>query len=561
MKYVLFFVLLFIFFSCKKTAKNENDLDLTPRYVWSAYNDSLDIASTRTLGNPRMHLKLINAKGLDKNDIWNVLNGEINLLSPKRIKEIAPKILEKNIPTLQRQLKNGDFTYEELTLFYLNRIARFESDHDLALNGVISLNKNAVLQARERDQVDRATIDEYSLFGMPILLKDNINTRAMPTTAGAIALKDNQTKDAFITKKLKEAHAIILGKANLSEWAYFLCSGCPTGYSAVGGQTINPYGRLQFESGGSSSGSGASVAASYAVAAIGTETSGSILSPSSQNNLVGLKPTIGLLSRSGIVPISSHLDTPGPMTKWVIDNAIVLQALVGKDTTDPYSYAASGDYVAAVKQGSLKGTYLGVVKDYLQDSTYAGAIQKLKLTEATLVEVAMDRIPLPGFLSILNIDMKKDLPAYYKDHVASSIPNRSIAELVDFNKQDSLTYIPYGQQLFKGILGDTTSAAQLAQVKKSLMEASRAYFDDGLDNHPDAQKQLDAILSINNFDAGYAAVAHYPALTLPMGFTDEGEPKGITIIAPSNHEEVIYNIAAGIEKSLDARTLPKGYYK
>ncbi len=175
---------------------------------------------------------------------------------------------------------------------------------------------------------------------MPILLKDNIGAAGMITTAGSVALADNNAGDAFITKRLKEENAIILGKANLSEWAYFLCTGCPVGYSAVGGQTINPYGRLQFESGGSSSGSGVSVAANYAVAAIGSETSGSILSPSSQNNLVGLKPTIGLLSRSGIVPISSHLDTPGPMTKNVVDNAIVLQALTGKDAADSYSYTS-----------------------------------------------------------------------------------------------------------------------------------------------------------------------------------------------------------------------------
>ena len=153
------------------------------------------------------------------------------------------------------------------------------------------------------------------MYGMPVLIKDNINTSGMPTTAGAIALLENEnTEDAFIIKKLKEAGALILGKSNLSEWAYYFCGTCPVGYSATGGQTLNPYGRAIFESGGSSSGSGASVAANYAVAAVGTETSGSITSPSSQNSVVGLKPTIGLLSRTGIVPISTTLDTPGPMT-------------------------------------------------------------------------------------------------------------------------------------------------------------------------------------------------------------------------------------------------------
>ncbi|WP_405223174.1 amidase family protein [Dokdonia sp. Asnod1-B02] len=558
MKYLYTLALATALFSCKNDAPTTT-IDTTPRYVWEAYNDSLDIAKTQALENSRMHLKLVNAKGLDKNDIWKDLNGEINTLSRKRISEISPLIIEQDIPTIQKHIKNGDYSYEELTLFYLNRIARFESDNDLALNGVISLNKEAVQEARALDNKDKSTIDEYSVYGMPILLKDNIGAAGMITTAGSVALADNNAGDAFITKRLKEENAIILGKANLSEWAYFLCTGCPVGYSAVGGQTINPYGRLQFESGGSSSGSGVSVAANYAVAAIGSETSGSILSPSSQNNLVGLKPTIGLLSRSGIVPISSHLDTPGPMTKNVVDNAILLQALTGKDTADAYSYTSSGNYVQAVKEGNLEGKYLGVIKGYLQDSTYAAAIDKLKQTKATLVEVDMERVNMPGFLSILNIDMKIDLPAYYDAEVASSVKNRNIEELITFNNQDSLTRIPYGQQLFKGIVADSTTAVELKAIKENLMEVTQAYFQDALSKHPEAGGQLDAILSINNYDAGYAAAAHYPALTIPMGFTAQGEPKGITIITPSKQEEVIYNIAVGVESTLKARTLPEGY--
>ncbi len=554
-----FYLLFIITLLCSCNQKGESALDTTPRYVWVPYNDSLDLAQTQDLENSRMHLKLVNAKGLDKNDIWKELNGEINQLSLERIKEISPLILEQDIPTIQKYIKEGSLTYEELTLFYLDRIARFESDNDRALNGVIALNVNAVKEARALDVVDKSSIDEYSVYGMPILLKDNIGTEGMNTTAGSIALKDNNAPDAFITTRLKAANAIILGKANLSEWAYFLCNGCPVGYSAIGGQTINPYGRLQYESGGSSSGSGVSVAANYAVAAIGSETSGSILSPSSQNNLVGLKPTIGLLSRSGIVPISSHLDTPGPMTKFVVDNAILLSALVGKDAADSYSYGFEADYVNAVRSADLNGKYLGVVKGYLQDSTYAAAIEKLKGTGATLVEVEMPRIPLDGFLSILNKDMQYDLQSYYKLNVHPEIQNRSIEELIIFNDQDSLTNIPYGQQLFKGIVKDTISPEGLANVKEDLMKSSQAYFQKALNSRPDGNGTLDAILSINNYDAGYAAVAHYPALTLPMGFTTKGEPKGITIIAPSKSEELIYDIATGIEATLGARQLPERY--
>src|SRR5690606_23680601 len=198
-------------------------------------------------------------------------------------------------------------------------------------NSVISLNPKVIEQAKQKDKEFKNKRLKHPIFGMPILLKDNINTADMPTTAGAVVFQNNQTDDAFIVKQLKDKGALILGKANLSEWAYFFCGECPSGYSAIGGQTLNPYGRRVIDTGGSSSGSGVSVAANFCAAAIGSETAGSILSPASQNSVVGLKPTVGLLSRSGIVPISSTLDTPGPITKNVMDNAIVLDAMFGED--------------------------------------------------------------------------------------------------------------------------------------------------------------------------------------------------------------------------------------
>lgn len=558
MKYYSLLACLLLFISCKnKTTVTDTDKEITPRYVWEAQNDSLAIAKTQELENARMHLKLINAQGKDKNEIWKDVMGDIVSLPLERIKEISPLVLEQDIPTIQGHIKNGKLNYEELTIFYLDRIVRFESDPAKALNAVISLNPNAVAQARKLDK-EAKDVNPYSVYGMPILLKDNIGTEGMKTTAGAIALQDNMASDAFITERLEAGNAIILGKANLSEWAYFLCSGCPVGYSAVGGQTINPYGRLQFESGGSSSGSGASIAANYAVAAIGTETSGSILSPSSQNNLVGLKPTIGLLSRSGIVPISSHLDTPGPMTKNVIDNAIVLQALQGKDAKDSYSFSTTDNYINAVTSGSLEGVRMGYIKAYMSDTLYMNTIEKLKQTKATLIEVDMQRVAMPGFLSILNKDMEADLVTYYNTNVATTIPHRSIEELVAFNKADTTLYVPYGQQLFEGILIDSTSSEGLKDIKENLMEVSRNYFAKAL-SKDDKNQNVDVLLSINNFDAGYAAVAHYPVLTIPMGFSEEGEPKNITLIVPSKNESLLYKIGVGIEQKLQARKLPKGY--
>jgi len=315
---------LILFISCKKEVP----------VVFNSYDETSEIAEQQNHKIKRMQFNLIQSKYLDMNKIFKPFEEDLAYFSEKDYYNLAPYIIEQDIPSIQESVERGILSYEKIVLFYLYRIRKFESDNQLALHSIISLNPTVIEEAREKDK-NRPYDTSYSLYGLPILLKDNINTKGMPTTAGAFALKENKnTDDAFIVQKLKESGALILGKANLSEWAYYFCSGCPVGYSAIGGQTLNPYGRKIFETGGSSSGSGVSVAANYAVAAVGTETSGSILSPSSKNSVVGLKPTVGLLSRTGIIPISSTLDTPGPMTKSVIDNAIFLAAMEGEDIND-----------------------------------------------------------------------------------------------------------------------------------------------------------------------------------------------------------------------------------
>ncbi|MEP0262945.1 amidase family protein [Dokdonia sp.] len=539
--------------SCKQEHKDAAVVKNDP-IVWQSYDETADLARTQELQNTRMHLKLVNSKVRDKNDIWKPIAGELNTFSIRRYKELLSQILEKDIPTLQQSIKDGAFTYEELTLFYLYRIANIESNNERALNGVISLSPDAVSRARELDKKDKNKINNYSVFGMPILLKDNIGASGMKTTAGAIALQDNHTGDAFITQRLESENAIILGKANLSEWAYFLCTGCPVGYSAVGGQTINPYGRLQFESGGSSSGSGVSVAANYAVGAIGTETAGSILSPSSQNSVVGLKPTIGALSRTGIVPISSTLDTPGPMTKNSIDNAILFNALTGKDLADTKSVMVPLFDPEMITKGTVKEKRFGVITSFLTDTLYAKAIEKIKTNGGTIVEIEPDQIGLPGFLTVLNIDMKNDLPDYIEKHAGTSVTIKNIEDAVAFNKLDTLVRIPYGQQLFEGIVADATTEVALEEIKNNLETISRAYFDAMLDEH-----QLDAFLSINNYHAAYAAMAKYPALTIPMGYTTSGEPEGLTFIGKPFTETTLLGLGYGYEQISKERKLPEGY--
>ena len=351
---------------------------------------------------------------------------------------------------------------------------------------------------------------------------------------------------------------MLLGKVNLSEWAYFLCEGCPVGYSAIGGQTLNPYGRRIFETGGSSSGSGTAVAANYAVAAVGTETSGSILSPSSQNSVVGLKPTVGLLSRTGIVPISGTLDTPGPMTKNVTDNAILLSAMTGKDDADGTSVAVDGDYLKAVSdKATLQGKRFGAMTTLMEeDSIYKGAIETMRKAGAEVVTFAPQEVNMDGFLSILNIDMRNDLPKYIQSQVKNreAIKIGSIADAVAFNASDSVTRIPYGQSLFEGILVDSTTAEGLEKIKSNLEKNGRTFFDTAMNKH-----NLDAVLSINNYHAGYAAVAKYPALTVPMGYTKNGEPISLTFIAKPFQEEKLLQYGKAFEAATQVRKLPSAY--
>ena len=547
-------LLILLFSSCKKEKETKLQPEKQSKVVWQPYNETSDLEATQALEQTRMHLKLVNSKVLDKNNIWKTLEPKLDFFSEEKYSSLKEFIIEKDIPTIQQFIKDGRLTYEELVLFYIYRIRKYESDNSLSLNSVIALNPNVVDQARVLDKADKGSIDINSVFGMPILLKDNIGTGNMITTAGAIALLNNTTKNSFITERLLDKNALILGKANLSEWAYFLCSGCPVGYSAVGGQTLNPYGRMVFETGGSSSGSGVTVAANFCVAAIGTETSGSILSPSSQNSVVGLKPTIGVCSRTGIVPISSTLDTPGPMTKNVIDNAILLNAIIGKDSNDSTSIAIEANFVDDIKKSSLKGKRFGVIKEFLEDSVYRNAIGKIKKGGGEIVEIEPEQVQLPGFLNILNMDMKKDLPLYIKTQTGSEVTIKNIEEAIAFNLEDSVIRIPYGQELFEGIVKDNTTEEELDKIKENLKTIARNYFDAPIDKH-----QLDVVLSINNYHAGYAAVAKYPALTIPMGYTDKGEPKGLTFIAKPFSEAALLQLGYAYEQISKERREPVKY--
>ncbi|WP_034041175.1 amidase family protein [Wocania ichthyoenteri] len=544
MRFSIFFLLPFFIFSCKNQNSKVSSTET------SIVEDTIGVKDFR-------EFKVLDSKYINNSKIWKPFEEGLENFTEVVYNNLKPLILEADIPTLQKHISSGKLSYELLTKFYLYRIRKFDRENELSLNSVISLNPNVIAESKQKDIDLRNRMLKHPVFGMPILLKDNINTSGMPTTAGAVALQNNKTEDAFIVKQLKNQGALILGKANLSEWAYFFCGDCPSGYSAIGGQTLNPYGRRVLDTGGSSSGSGVAVAANFCVAAVGSETSGSILSPSSQNSVVGLKPTIGLLSRSGIVPISSTLDTPGPMTKNVTDNAILLDAMFGFDEKDSKSINKkwkNNFYSDISSNDNLRGKRFGAFKRLLEDSLYAQAISDLKSKDAIIIEVKEEKVDLPNFLRLLNLDMKTDLPKYLSNFADNEIEVNSVKDVVNFNKKDSIHIMPYGQKLFEGIVADSATNGEFQNIKNTLKTNGRIFYDKPMKKH-----NLDGFLSINNYHAGFAAVAEYPAITVPMGYTEKGAPKGLTFISKPLSENDLLSWPYLYEQVSKRRKAPKNY--
>jgi amidase len=517
-------------------------------------NESSDLSAIST--KDFREFKVLDSNHLTKAEIWAEINPQMEAFTEEDYLRLKPLILEKSIQHLQEQIVKEKFSYTELTMFYLYRIRKFDRENDFSLNSVISINPNVIKEANKLDLREDSNV--HPIYGMPILLKDNINAFGMAITACAVALKDNVTVDAFLVKQLKSKGALILGKANLSEWAYFFCGDCPSGYSAIGGQTLNPYGRRIIDTGGSSSGSAVAVAVNFCVAAIGSETAGSILSPSSQNSVVGLKPTIGLVSRSGIVPISSTLDTAGPITRNVVDNAIVLDAMFGYDASDYKSidvlWTSGFFWKDAWGEYNIKGKRFGAPKRLLEDTLFVKALNILKQQGAEIVEIEEEQVELPNFINLLNLDMKRDLPVYMENYASKNISLRTVSDVMAFNLKDSLKTMPYGQNLFKGIVEDNGNADYLERIKDNLKTNGKQYFDVPMKAH-----NLDGFLSINNYHAAFAAVAEYPAITVPMGYANKGEPKGLTFIAKRLQEKNLLKWAFIFEGASRARVAPKDY--
>lgn len=539
----------------------------TLSYAQSAdYDEGRDLAVLASNDNARMHYQRLTSPLRPKSALWQGLESMIEAMpnDSDDYRRLETLVLEKSAAQLQSQVSQGALSYEEITRFFIARIHTIETDDERYLNAIISLNPLAVDAARAADDERKAgkEVSPDSLFGLPILLKDNIGFEGLPTTAGAAALAANYTRDAFVTKRLKANGVIILGKANLSEWAYFFCTGCPSGYSALGGQTLNPYGRLAFNTGGSSAGSGAAIAGGFAVAAVGSETSGSILSPSSANSLVGLKPTTGSLSRSGVVPISSTLDTVGPMARTVRDAVALFNAMTGFDRADTAMPRLTEDLTLLVRDADLSGVRLGFPVALASEPLIVAAVAKLQAAGAVVVPVEFSPPDLYEEVQFMGAEMVRDLAEYLRQFSSDEVAIQSLSDLQAYNLENRSERAPYGQALVDQMVGFESffqsdaqaGAGEIARLKQLVVSEVGGYLDGLFSQH-----DLDALVRINNSGASAGAFANYPALTIPAGYRESGQPVGVTFYAPSFQEQRLIDIGLTLEASGTLRQPPADY--
>jgi amidase len=469
---------------------------------------------------------------------------------------------EVTIKQIQTALESGELTSQELVLMYLQRI----SIVDKQINSILELNPDALHIAAALDAERKETGPRSPLHGVPILIKDNIDTSdKMHTSAGSLALKDSiALKDSYVAEQLRKAGAVILGKTNMTEWANFMAIGMKGGYSSRGGQVLNPYGPGRFDVGGSSSGSGAATAANLAAAAIGTETSGSILNPACQNSLVGIKPTVGLISRRGIIPIAHTQDTAGPMTRNVEDAVFLLNALTGIEETDPVTRTntlSKTDFTAHLNKDGLKGKRIGIAWDGFieqlskeKQKVMVEAVALLKSSGAVVVE----QIDIPSSKikwehHVLTHEFKPDLNAYLNS-LSPSIPIRTLTDLIEFNKANGDKMLKYGQEVL--LEAEATSGSLTEEVYIKALEFDMYHSTVRGIDHTLEKFQLDAILFPSEEGSHISAKAGYPTIAVPAGYTPDGEPVGITFAGTAYSEPVLIEVAYGFEQLTKFRKAP-----
>jgi amidase len=447
-------------------------------------------------------------------------------------------------------LADRKLTAVKLAELYLARIGQLNSKGP-GLNAVRAINPNWRAEAEKIDQARAKHLDLGPMMGIPVLVKDNIDVKGMPTTAGSVALANSYpSDDAPVIKELKAAGAVIVGKTNMAEFAYYMTSGAPNGYSSIGGQVLNPY-DTAINTGGSSSGSGAAMAVGMAAGTVGSDTGGSILQPSHTMSNVGVRPTVGLLSRSGVVPISSTNDTTGPITHTVWDAAAMLTAMTtGVDPGDPATASAGPyshvDYTKALSTTALQGARIGYVPVTTPDPIYDAALQALRAQGATLVPVDLNANNLPT--RVWDYEFKRDLNAYLSklppsDHI------RSLADIIAYNKAHANVALKFGETLLEASqainLDDPATKASYQSNQAAGLAEARSRIDNTLQAN-----QLQAVVFAGQGGNTIASRAAYPAVMVQAGYQQGNlHPEGLEFVGTAYSEAKLLGFAYSFEQA------------
>ena len=483
---------------------------------------------------------------------------------------------ETSVADLHDQMQRGELSSEQLVSWYVERIEAIDRAGP-KLNSIIEINPDAMRIAKALDEEWQTSGPRGPMHGIPVILKANIDTAdQMYTSAGSLALAEHvPAEDAFVVQRLRDAGAVILGKANLSEWANFRSTMSSSGWSSVGGQTVNPYDTRRSPC-GSSSGSAVSVAASLTAVSIGTETDGSVVCPAGINGIVGIKPTLGLVSRSGIIPIAHSQDTAGPMGRTVRDAAILLTAMTGTDPNDSATEAAEThhDYSSNLTADALNGKRIGVIRSWYGagseqrvEDIYQASIDKMQAAGAVIIEdINIEAGDLyDAEYEVLLYEFRADLNAYLK---ASNAPVSSLADLIVYNDANAESVMPiFGQEIFHAAeeKGPLTEEAYLQALETS-KRISQSAIQDLVAEH-----NLDALVSPTNGPAwlidpingdsfgigssSLAAISGYPSITVPAGFV-AGLPIGLSFVALPWNEKQLIEIAYAFEQNTGVRKPP-----
>ncbi len=469
-------------------------------------------------------------------------------------------INKASIIEIQKEMDDGNLSSVDLIMYYIERIAKLDKDGP-KLNSILELNPDLIFIAEALDDERRRKGKRGPMHGIPVMIKDNINTGdKMHTSGGSLALADSfAPEDAFVVKKLREAGAIIMGKSNMTEFANFMAENMPSGYSSRGGQVLNPYDNTKDPS-GSSSGSAVAVTSNFCTVAVGTETDGSILSPACVNCIVGIKPTVGLISRSGIIPISHSQDTAGPMAKTVSDAAVLLSAMIGTDEKDPATWRSESvqpeQLLDAVNNPDIEGLRIGVSIVYYEMATpeqrqiLDEAIEVMQQKGAVIIKQDKLSQVLPGEeSSVLGHEFKSGINYYLSKLGHQKI--KTLSDIIEFNKAHADETLKYGQQIFEWSEETSGTLTESKYINDRIRDIDFTR-KNGIDKLTDEYK-LDALMFLE--PTSLAAVSGYPSIIVPAGI-DNGTPYGVQFIGKPFSEPTIIKLGYVYEQETKHRIEP-----